>query len=612
MNVPKHIAETALRTETQLPIVLQSSLTISSLTLFTPSSLTSNMNPQESISIKSLHHSNIIIASSFIMTSTTSSSTKTTNTTTIPIINKIRFTSNNNIGTISDTNIDTSVHNEHQLFVFVNHHHHIHHQWHHYHHKYRHNYLYHYHQQQHRLFKNLNCYLKYRRLSLTNNKNKNKNIIDRIIITKRSNNLQIIEEHRKQTVSIVEPIVTTIPSLLPLPLLSSLPLPSLPLKSVIVLWSNYSLFSQLNSVDKHHYHNNHYYDNDPATHRVITVTPTKGTILRSNVMNKSIEDNASRTVTRFLNNHNDNDNGNSLQLIPDTQNNSKLSGTFTCSSTRSTICLPNSPLTSASTPSFSTKSSKKVFWTLLYLFFISTATKIIENEVKLFVLVEAISLPYHHHSQQHQQSIQGPQQLKPYSNSINLANHHRHDLHYPFERAQQNFKRDSSTAGSLSSALNNENSSCINCRLKLNRTQAEHLKLNAIKQQILSKLNLKHRPNITGNQFAMDEAIEIIRKAKLDYLGQSSPKQYRFNNEQKTKKRRHQRRESDDSLKLIHWKTLSSANGQTLFNNNEPLNDEHNYYYDDNDDNDDNNVSDEYFGKTSEIIIFAKPGRFLK
>lgn len=184
---------------------------------------------------------------------------------------------------------------------------------------------------------------------------------------------------------------------------------------------------------------------------------------------------------------------------------------------------------------------------------------------------------YHHHSNH-------PSYSSSSSSPSSSGQHHYHNRLYPFERIQHRISVNSSSRANLT---------CVNCRLKLNRTEAEQLKLDAIKQQILSKLNLANRPNLSvgSGRFHLPRqvALDIIRKAKLD-----SGSRDRKRNQRQQK--RHHRRNTVRSYGLDdQWPATRPFFNLTSEDGDEEESDEFN---------------DDYFSKTSEIIAFAEPGKF--
>lgn len=111
---------------------------------------------------------------------------------------------------------------------------------------------------------------------------------------------------------------------------------------------------------------------------------------------------------------------------------------------------------------------------------------------------------------------------------------------------------------------------CPNCISVGDRQVAEKLKLEAIKKQILSKLNLPDRPNITAT-IPRELVLEALRKAHLDASKRHHLQQQLFHG-------------------AIHLSHLPQ------------------FYHDDRPDYV-SNSADDYYGKTSEIIAFAEPGK---
>ena len=222
----------------------------------------------------------------------------------------------------------------------------------------------------------------------------------------------------------------------------------------------------------------------------------------------------------------------------------------------------------------------------------------------------------------------------------------------------------------INSNNSSNNISCPNCRLRLNQTQAEYLKLEAIKQQILSKLNLVSPPRITQDKAKREQALEAIRKAKLantqrkqfrtNNVGNSHKLRYKnnksenrkqyhhhhhnnnnnhyhyhyneqnYNENDQYKRKRHSRRESDKPVhtKLSFSSSPSSSSFTTALLSNSthfiPSSSSsstssllaHDYdhehqqrFFDNYHEEFSSSSTDEYYGKTSEIIIFAEPGK---
>jgi len=111
--------------------------------------------------------------------------------------------------------------------------------------------------------------------------------------------------------------------------------------------------------------------------------------------------------------------------------------------------------------------------------------------------------------------------------------------------------------------------SCINCA-KVNHRLAIKLKLDAIQKQILSKLKLKTRPNVTLNV-----SKELLREAVQRLSDQELTSTSKSPNEETT---------------LADREDMSMANNDIQSN-------------------DITASSEEYYGKLSEIIIFPEPGK---
>lgn len=132
------------------------------------------------------------------------------------------------------------------------------------------------------------------------------------------------------------------------------------------------------------------------------------------------------------------------------------------------------------------------------------------------------------------------------------------------------------------------------------------MKLDAIKQQILSKLNLANAPNVSGHRMPHEFAMEIIRKAKLNAAmgaggGDQVANRARRAKSKKAKHRRHNRRESEP-LTLSTYNELNDSD----YTRNKDFLFEHKQQ---NAASVDDNDNDEYYSKTSEIIAFAEPGK---
>lgn len=121
-------------------------------------------------------------------------------------------------------------------------------------------------------------------------------------------------------------------------------------------------------------------------------------------------------------------------------------------------------------------------------------------------------------------------------------------------------------------------SGCTNClRGSTDKKLAELIKLDAIKSQILSKLNLPSKPNITSS-IPRELIQEALRKAHLKENSNSNNNKNGFS---------------------LFSKFHSSSRSKD-YQSDEPT--DHNNYV--------SNSQDDYYGKTSEIIAFAEPGKF--
>jgi hypothetical protein len=131
---------------------------------------------------------------------------------------------------------------------------------------------------------------------------------------------------------------------------------------------------------------------------------------------------------------------------------------------------------------------------------------------------------------------------------------------------------------------------CPNClSVASNRPLAERLKVEAIKKQILSKLNLPERPNITAS-IPRELVLEALRKAQLDTNGNNY---HSF---------------------TPHIYSISSVHSQqTDLSQSTPHQNFHSTHQTSYQESDTSNFisssSDDYYGKTSEIIAFAEPGK---
>lgn len=129
---------------------------------------------------------------------------------------------------------------------------------------------------------------------------------------------------------------------------------------------------------------------------------------------------------------------------------------------------------------------------------------------------------------------------------------------------------------------------CPNClSVASNRPLAERLKVEAIKKQILSKLNLPERPNITAS-IPRELVLEALRKAQLDTNNYHSftPHTFSFSSAHSP--------QPDLSQSTSHQNFHSTH--QTPYQES----DTSNFI---------SSSSDDYYGKTSEIIAFAEPGK---
>lgn len=124
---------------------------------------------------------------------------------------------------------------------------------------------------------------------------------------------------------------------------------------------------------------------------------------------------------------------------------------------------------------------------------------------------------------------------------------------------------------------------CPNClSIAANRPLAEKLKVEAIKKQILSKLNLPERPNITS-PIPRELVLEALRKAQLDAYGSTN-----------------------------YHPVISSHSFSSSHSSQADLTQSSRHYHSTHEPDNFNYISnspDDYYGKTSEIIAFAEPGK---
>ena len=217
--------------------------------------------------------------------------------------------------------------------------------------------------------------------------------------------------------------------------------------------------------------------------------------------------------------------------------------------------------------------------------------------------------------------------LHPFKQNNNQVQHQQYQKYHHLNRTTHSSQSQLDSNHSFHQPTNSigttTNATCLNCKLRLNRTEAEYLKLEAIKQQILSKLNMARPPRITNDQLKREQAIEAIRKAKLNarVMQRMGGKRYRTNNIN-GKRKRHSRRESDIPIhrRLVHHSSMNQSEydlvGTEIFgnynSNNNNNNEEGEEDEDDGEDEEEEESfnNDEYYGKTSEIIAFAEPGKF--
>lgn len=164
--------------------------------------------------------------------------------------------------------------------------------------------------------------------------------------------------------------------------------------------------------------------------------------------------------------------------------------------------------------------------------------------------------------------------LSPYqlSQQQRISPYHQHDRLYPFERAQytEHLQLDRSHSN------NNENK-----QAKIDSKTLKQLRLDSVKNRLLTKLNLEIPPKTTDITEADREEIrELIRRTGLEMIGTTDQHQHR--------KRRHRK-----SL-------ISSADE---FHSNDDFDE----YDDDEDDS-----HEEYKKEASEMVIFAEPGKWKK
>ncbi|RWS18003.1 Inhibin beta B chain-like protein [Dinothrombium tinctorium] len=155
---------------------------------------------------------------------------------------------------------------------------------------------------------------------------------------------------------------------------------------------------------------------------------------------------------------------------------------------------------------------------------------------------------------------------------------------------------------------------CLNCA-SLNKEIAIHLKVEAIKQQILSKLQLKERPKISPS-IPRELVAEALRKAHFDVENNGYRRRV---NSIKTHHHNHHSplSSSSSSASTAPLSSLPSSSPSTLVD--QTLSDAANaefrdVEYDDEYDSDfpdmsqSSSTSEDYYGRTSEIIAFSEPG----
>lgn len=130
---------------------------------------------------------------------------------------------------------------------------------------------------------------------------------------------------------------------------------------------------------------------------------------------------------------------------------------------------------------------------------------------------------------------------------------------------------------------------CPNCgALSGSKEQTVHIKVEAIKQQILSKLHLSERPNITAT-VPRELVMEALRKAHLD----TEEARRLFHHRVRHQRPRHRESgfQGDQIPEYVDRERqppASAIKGES---------------------DDKDQLVDDYYGKTAEVIAFAEPGR---
>lgn len=220
-----------------------------------------------------------------------------------------------------------------------------------------------------------------------------------------------------------------------------------------------------------------------------------------------------------------------------------------------------------------------------------------------------------------------PPRQQPYPPSQTYQHHSYHDKYHLFSSQQVQpkpkssslFRLDSNQQNqqplNISQTGNNVNTSCPNCGRHFDLQEAKNLKLEAIQQQILSKLNLIEKPKINRDWLNREQALEAIRKAKLNakVRSYSRPAAIGSNGSRRHKRKRHSRRESDTPQHRRLSFSESVRKNNTFDASVNPDGDQFEDFFghlkEEDADEEEEESNDEYYGKTSEIIAFAEPGK---
>lgn len=218
---------------------------------------------------------------------------------------------------------------------------------------------------------------------------------------------------------------------------------------------------------------------------------------------------------------------------------------------------------------------------------------------------------------------------QPYPPSQTYQHHSYHDKYHLFSSQQVQHKPKSSSLLRLDSNQQNQqplnisqtgsnvNTSCPNCGRHFDLQEAKNLKLEAIQQQILSKLNLIEKPKINRDWIKREQALEAIRKAKLNarVRSYSRPAAIGSIGSRQHKRKRHSRRESDtpQHKRLSFSESVRRNNtfDASANHDGDQFEDFFGHLKEEDADEEEEESNDEYYGKTSEIIAFAEPGKHI-